>query len=87
MGPGTRRWLIDRRRIGPVIRALRRETDPLLGGRGSIWIGYSRRAILVSRQVVLHLCADRLTQKHRFWLDYPGSSPALANGQLARAMN
>jgi hypothetical protein len=29
--PGSRRWLIERRRIGPVIRALRRTTDPLFG--------------------------------------------------------
>jgi hypothetical protein len=27
--PGSRRWLIERRRIGPVIRALRCTTDPL----------------------------------------------------------
>ena len=27
--PGSRRWLIERRRIGPVLRALRRTTDPL----------------------------------------------------------
>ena len=27
--PGTRRWLIERRRIGPVIRALERSVDPL----------------------------------------------------------
>jgi hypothetical protein len=27
--PGSRRWLIERRRIGPVIRALYRSTDPL----------------------------------------------------------
>ena len=27
--PGARRWLIERRRIGPVIRALERATDPL----------------------------------------------------------
>ena len=27
--PGSRRWLIERRRIGPVIRNLRRTTDPL----------------------------------------------------------
>jgi hypothetical protein len=26
---GSRRWLIERWRIGPVIRALQRETDPL----------------------------------------------------------
>jgi hypothetical protein len=26
---GSRRWLIERRRIGPVIRALERATDPL----------------------------------------------------------
>ena len=27
--PGTRRWLIEQRRLGPVIRKLRRITDPL----------------------------------------------------------
>ena len=27
--PGSRRWLIEPRRIGPVIHALRRDTDPL----------------------------------------------------------
>jgi hypothetical protein len=27
--PGSRRWLIERRRIGPVIRKLRPTTDPL----------------------------------------------------------
>jgi hypothetical protein len=27
--PGSRRWLVQRRRIGPVIRALERATDPL----------------------------------------------------------
>jgi hypothetical protein len=27
--PGSRRWLVQRRRIGPVIRALERTTDPL----------------------------------------------------------
>jgi len=33
--PGSRRWLmIERRRIGPVIRALRRQTDPLFRQAG-----------------------------------------------------
>ncbi len=32
--PGSRRWLIERRRIGPVIRALRRDTDPLFRRAG-----------------------------------------------------
>jgi hypothetical protein len=32
--PGSRRWLIDRRRVGPVIRALERETDPLFRQAG-----------------------------------------------------
>jgi hypothetical protein len=32
--PGSRRWLIERRRIGPVIRALRRVTDPLFRRSG-----------------------------------------------------
>lgn len=32
--PGARRWLIERRRIGPVLRALRRETDPLFRRAG-----------------------------------------------------
>jgi hypothetical protein len=27
--PGSHRWLVQRRRIGPVIRALERATDPL----------------------------------------------------------
>ena len=32
--PGTRQWLIERRRIGPVIRTLRRSTDPLFRQAG-----------------------------------------------------
>ena len=32
--PGSRRWLIERRRIGPVIRALRATTDPLFRQSG-----------------------------------------------------
>ena len=32
--PGSRRWLIERRRIGPVIRALRRAADPLFRKSG-----------------------------------------------------
>ena len=32
--PGTRRWLIERRRMGPLIRNLRRETDPLFRQAG-----------------------------------------------------
>ena len=32
--PGSRRWLIERRRIGPVIRALRSSTDPLFRRTG-----------------------------------------------------
>jgi hypothetical protein len=28
--PGLRRWLIERRRMGPLVRNLRRATDPLL---------------------------------------------------------
>ena len=32
--PGSRRWLIVRRRIGPVIRELRRSTDPLFRRAG-----------------------------------------------------
>jgi hypothetical protein len=32
--PGSRRWLIEQRRIGPVIRALRRATDPLFRQAG-----------------------------------------------------
>ena len=31
---GTRRWLIERRRIGPVLRGLRRMTDPLFRQAG-----------------------------------------------------
>ena len=32
--PGSRRWLIERRRVGPVIRALRALTDPLFRRAG-----------------------------------------------------
>jgi hypothetical protein len=32
--PGSRRWLIERRRIGPLIRNLRRNTDPLFRQAG-----------------------------------------------------
>jgi hypothetical protein len=32
--PGARRWLVERRRVGPLIRALRRETDPLFRQAG-----------------------------------------------------
>ena len=32
--PGSRRWLIERYRIGPVLRALRRVTDPLFRQAG-----------------------------------------------------
>lgn len=32
--PGSRRWLIEPRRIGPVIRELRRVTDPLFRQAG-----------------------------------------------------
>ena len=27
--PGARQWLVERRRIGPVLRALERSVDPL----------------------------------------------------------
>jgi hypothetical protein len=40
--PGTRRWLIEWRRISPVIRTLRRQTDPLFPGeRGWTWTSVS----------------------------------------------
>ncbi len=32
--PGSRRWLIERRRIGPLIRKLERITDPLFRQAG-----------------------------------------------------
>jgi hypothetical protein len=32
--PGSRRWLIERRRIGPVLRELRPTTDPLFWRAG-----------------------------------------------------
>ena len=32
--PGSHRWLVERRRIGPVIRALRKATDPLFRRAG-----------------------------------------------------
>ena len=35
--PRSRRWLVQRRRIGPVIRALEQATDPCSGELVSIW--------------------------------------------------
>jgi hypothetical protein len=32
--PGSRRWLVERRRVGPLIRNLRRSTDPLFRRAG-----------------------------------------------------
>jgi hypothetical protein len=32
--PGSRRWLVERRRMGPLIRGLRRSTDPLFRQAG-----------------------------------------------------
>ena len=32
--PGARRWLVERRRIGPVIRELERSVDPLFRHAG-----------------------------------------------------
>ncbi len=32
--PGSRRWLIERRRIGPLVRKLERATDPLFRQAG-----------------------------------------------------
>jgi hypothetical protein len=32
--PGSRRWFIHQRRVGPVIRELRRQTDPLFRRAG-----------------------------------------------------
>jgi hypothetical protein len=32
--PGSRRWLVERRRIGPVVRALERAVDPLFRRAG-----------------------------------------------------
>jgi hypothetical protein len=34
--PGSGRWLVERRRIGPVIRALERSTDPLFRQCGMV---------------------------------------------------
>jgi hypothetical protein len=35
--PGSWRWLIEQRRIGPVIRQLQRATDPLFAASGWTW--------------------------------------------------
>jgi len=42
--PGLRRWLVERRRIGPVIRALEAATDPLFRRVGSAWNDLHKRA-------------------------------------------
>jgi hypothetical protein len=41
--PGSRRWLIERRRINPLIRNLRRATDPLFRRAGMDLDGEGRR--------------------------------------------
>jgi hypothetical protein len=33
---GSRRWLVERRRIGPVIRLLERTVDPLFRAAGLV---------------------------------------------------
>ena len=33
---GTRRWLVERRRLGPLVRNLRRATDPLFRRGGDL---------------------------------------------------
>jgi hypothetical protein len=61
--PGSRRWLIERRRIGPVIRALRRETDLLFrrvglepgrasGGRGNGAMGAKQAVMRAVREMI-----------------------------------
>jgi hypothetical protein len=34
--PGSRRWLIERRRIGPVVRTVQRVSDPLFRQAGIV---------------------------------------------------
>jgi hypothetical protein len=41
--PGSRRWLIEPRRINPLIRDLRRATDPLFRHAGTDLNGEGRR--------------------------------------------
>jgi hypothetical protein len=41
--PGSRRWLIERRRINPLIRNLRRATDPLFRRAGINLDGEGRK--------------------------------------------
>ena len=41
--PGSSRWLIERRRIGPLIRRLERVTDPLFRQAGINLDGEGRR--------------------------------------------
>ena len=52
--PGSRRWLVQRRRIGPVIRALERATDPLFRQAG-IDLDGRRLTFRASRMVVIAL--------------------------------
>jgi hypothetical protein len=35
--PGSRRWLVERRRVGPLIGALEAATDPLFRRAGLVW--------------------------------------------------
>jgi len=41
--PGSRRWLIELRRMGPLIRDLRRATDPLFRRAGMNLDGEDRQ--------------------------------------------
>ena len=58
--PGSRRWLIERRRIGPVIRALRRTTDPLSGERAYRW---TNRALNNRAPAIVRHAARRMRRR------------------------
>jgi hypothetical protein len=40
--PGSGRWLVQRRSIGPVIRALERATDPLFRRTGGGYVAFGK---------------------------------------------
>ena len=71
--PGCRRWLAERRRIGPVIRALQRVTDPLFRRAGLTFVAHDRSSSPLSMQFKgdrlgeLARCARNVAVKLGIW--------------------
>jgi hypothetical protein len=78
--PRSRRWLIKRRRIGPVIRALRQATDPLFRQAGlDLDEGYGPApATSLGALVRARVCAvDGFERPHAVLLPKPSPNPLI----------